>query len=106
MEKSNITGREEEKMKEFEHDINLATLSEEELNNIAGGRDPFALPPGVDITKPYTCSRCGADAYIDVFSWGQTGADGTYYPDAWVATYKCRNCGNYWRQGIIAGESD
>ena len=105
MEKSNITGR-EEKMSEFEHEINFATLSEEELKNIAGGRDPFAFPDGVDPTQPQNCSRCGAETYVDVFHWGQTGADGKYYPDAWSATYKCRNCGHTWRQGIIAGESD
>ena len=94
-------------MNEFKNEINFATLSDEELNNIAGGRDMFEFPPGFDPKQPVNCSKCGTPTYVSLFSWGQTNLeDGFYDPDAWIAKFKCKNCGHYWTWGADINDRD
>ena len=106
-----ISQEERKKMSEFEHEINFATLSEEELKNIAGGNfnlpPGYNLPPGFDINKQHECPKCGTPNYVAVFSWGQVSReDGHYNENAWIAKFICRNCGEGWEWGIDINDRD
>lgn len=95
-------------MEEYNESIDFGEMSEEELDKVAGGIwSPFHdFPPGVNPTEKGNCPQCGTLNNVQVFSWGQTGADGKYYPNAWTRKYKCSNCGNTWANGVVAGEVD
>jgi hypothetical protein len=105
-----MTRRKDEKMENCKNTIDFSNLTEEDLNQIAGGRwGPFGdIPDDLDENEVQTCPKCGGSAPLYMFSWGQNGPDGTYHHNAYIKKFRCRSCFYWWEQGVVitGGDAD